>query len=444
MSAGWSVSSVAELVEILDSRRIPVNAEERSQRFGDVPYFGATGQVGWIDDFLFDEELILLGEDGAPFLEPHKPKAYVVRGRSWVNNHAHVLRVLGDIPAQFVVHQLNILNYQPYVTGSTRLKLPQAPMRTIPLLVAPLAEQRRIVAALEEHLSELDAAVAGLERARASTRQLRSSMLRTAFDWSGASGETQESPDEWGPTVPAHWKWIAIEDLSELVEYGTSAKTGEDEAGIPVLRMGNIVEGRLEWDSLKFLPANHSEFPKLLLQDGDLLFNRTNSPELVGKCAVYRDRGTVASFASYLLRIRLKFGVLPDLVASYINSMFGRAWVGRVVTQQVGQANVNGSKLRALRIPIPPLAEQQAIVSRLEELSELSRRTERELEHQLLRAARLRQSILKAAFEGTLVPQDPNDEPASVLLERIRAEQSAASAMPKRIRRATTATKSRR
>src|SRR5437762_9259028 len=83
---------LGEVVDILDSRRIPVNSDERAKRVGDVPYYGATGQVGWIDDCIFDEELVLLGEDGAPFLDHTKPKAYMIRGKSWVNNHAHVLR----------------------------------------------------------------------------------------------------------------------------------------------------------------------------------------------------------------------------------------------------------------------------------------------------------------------------------------------------------------
>jgi type I restriction enzyme S subunit len=89
---GWVSAELGDLVEVLDRFRVPVNAEERAGRQGKIPYYGATGQVGWIDNFLFDEELVLLGEDGAPFLDPQKPKAYTIRGKSWVNNHAHVLR----------------------------------------------------------------------------------------------------------------------------------------------------------------------------------------------------------------------------------------------------------------------------------------------------------------------------------------------------------------
>ena len=100
---GWVWTTIGQVAEILDSKRIPVNASDREARIADkssnelYPYYGATGQVGWIDDYLFDEELVLLGEDGAPFLQALKDKAYTIHGKSWVNNHAHVLRAIAAL-----------------------------------------------------------------------------------------------------------------------------------------------------------------------------------------------------------------------------------------------------------------------------------------------------------------------------------------------------------
>jgi type I restriction enzyme S subunit len=186
---------------------------------------------------------------------------------------------------------------------------------------------------------------------------------------------------------------------------------------------------------LKYLSASHDEFPDLLLQDGDVLFNRTNSPELVGKTAVYRDTGCPTSFASYLIRLRT-FGVyLPELLAAYINSPFGREWVAGAASQQVGQANVNGSKLKGLGVPLMPMPEQlrlwALIKSAFVEIDRLV--AEAAAARRLL--GRLDQAILAKASRGELVPQDPNDEPANVLLERIRAERAAAP-KPRRGRRA--------
>ncbi|CAM0998865.1 Type I restriction modification DNA specificity domain-containing protein [Rhodanobacter sp. Root179] len=230
------------------------------------------------------------------------------------------------------------------------------------------------------------------------------------------------APDTIDPHhLPHGWAWATVGQLSLEQRYGSSAKTGESADGVPVLRMGNIQDGELELSRLKYLPQEHHEFPDLFLEDGELLFNRTNSPELVGKTAVYRSQVTPCSYASYLISVKLSPRCLPEFVAAYINSVHGRHWIKSVVTQQVGQANVNGSKLAALAVPLPPEDEQREIVKQL--LDQLGSATEQaaEIERSLMQSAAQRKNILKAAFAGQLVPQDPNDEPASVLLERIRA-----------------------
>src|SRR3954454_12833477 len=171
LPSGWTSAPLGEVVEILDSRRIPVNATERETRLGDIPYYGATGQVGWIDDFLFDDEIVLLGEDGAPFLDHSKPKAYLVSGKSWVNNHAHVLVGKPGLLNGFLLYQLNTVDYGRYVSGTTRLKLPQGPMKQIELKLAPAGEQNRIVAEIEKQFTRLDAATTALKRVQANLKR---------------------------------------------------------------------------------------------------------------------------------------------------------------------------------------------------------------------------------------------------------------------------------
>jgi type I restriction enzyme S subunit len=204
--------------------------------------------------------------------------------------------------------------------------------------------------------------------------------------------------------------------MTGLVQYGSSAKTSESLAkGVPVLRMGNIFEGRLDYAKLKYLPASHNEFPELLLNDGDVLFNRTNSAELVGKTAVYYDPGHRTSFASYLIRVRV-VGYLPELLSAYINSEIGRQWVRSVVNQQVGQANVNGTKLRELGVPLMPVDEQKQIWSRIKDaftrIEHISRETTRAAE--LLE--RLDQATLDKAFLGELAgPRQAKDKSVTAL-----------------------------
>lgn len=227
------------------------------------------------------------------------------------------------------------------------------------------------------------------------------------------------------PNLPDTWTWIRIGDISEQIQYGTSEKAGEDPVGIPIIRMGNIQEGKLAFEKLKYMPKDFPDVDKFSLRDGDVLFNRTNSAELVGKTAVYKNYHPKAIFASYLIRIDVdKSFYNPDFLSYFINSTYGRKYIAAVVSQQVGQANVNGTKLASMTIPLPSIEEQAKIVEYVEHNISESAETEVNIERIQSHTDYLRQSILKHAFEGKLVPQDTNNEFASVLLERIKAEKS--------------------
>ena len=179
---GWKLDRLDAVVEVLDSKRKPINAKQREERPGTVPYYGATGQVGTIDEALFDEPLVLLGEDGVQFFDPDKPKAYEIDGPAWVNNHAHVLRPDEDkIPRRLLVHYLNQFDYRGSANGTTRLKLTQKAMNAIPIVLPPLEEQHQIVEILEGHLSRLDAAMAVADAVEERAGALRRSLLHAAF-----------------------------------------------------------------------------------------------------------------------------------------------------------------------------------------------------------------------------------------------------------------------
>ena len=480
---GWLWAILEDCTEILDGQRVPINVKEREKRIRGksmselYPYYGASGQVGWIDDYLFDDELVLLGEDGAPFLDFLKDKAYLTKGKSWVNNHAHVLRARTELMSnQLLCYYLNTYDYHNYVTGTTRLKLNQSMMRRISVPLPPLPEQQRIVAKIEELFTKLDAGVNELHKAQSQLKRYRQSVLKSAFEgklteaWRAEyqdeiepasvllervlterrkKWETEQleqmrakektpKDDKWKakykepvapdmielPKLPKGWTWATVEQLSTKIQYGSSKKTDADSNGVPVLRMGNIVDGKIVLNNLKYLPKEHNEFPELLLNKGDLLFNRTNSRELVGKTAVYTGIPNPCSFASYLIRVRFHPRIDSMIVAYYINSVYGKDWILSVVSQQAGQANVNGTKLKLLAVPMPPEKEQQILVEEVERHLSVADEVEKTITAELKRAEQLRQSILKKAFSGKLVPQDPNDEPASVLLERIKAEKS--------------------
>jgi type I restriction enzyme S subunit len=286
-------------------------------------------------------------------------------------------------------------------SGTTFAEVSKKRIQPFEVPLPPLNEQRRIVAAIEEHLSRLDAADASLEQARSRIDALARHTVAAAL-----SGD---------------WPLVRLKEVTESQIYGTSAKAGADSDGVPVLRMGNINGGRLDFTDLKYLPADHPDVAKLTLEPGDLLFNRTNSAELVGKSAVFTSHEHM-TFASYLIRVRLTDRCDPRWAALVINGPPGREYIASVRTQQVGQANVNGSKLAAMPIPLPSAAEQRRIVAEVEARLSALDALRASIQRAQRRSASLRAAVLAKAFRGELVPQDPADEPADALLARIRAE----------------------
>ena len=276
--------------------------------------------------------------------------------------------------------------------NSMGVNLPRVPTKYIlacPVPLPPLAEQQRIVARVEELLSEVDAGVTEVETALKRLKTYRQAVLHHFL-----------SNEE--------WEQVKLGSVVDMMQYGTSDKAEYDETGIPVLRMGNIQDGNLDFDNLKYFSPNYSEIEKYTLEEGDILFNRTNSAELVGKSAVFKTGHPQSIFASYLIRLKVKNDVYSSAFLNYyINSHFGRTFIKSVVSQNVGQANVNGTKLKGFNIPLPDLTTQNRIVQEIEARLSQANALEVTLRTELQRAGRLRQSVLKQAFMGKLIPSSP-------------------------------------
>lgn len=161
---GWSICRLSDVIYLFDNKRQPIKAEDRAKRIKGkeilYPYYGATGFAGYIDDFLIDGKFILLGEDGAPFLDKYAEKAYTVEGKIWVNNHAHVLQPKIDF--DYLKIYLNAFDYYGIAKGTTRLKLTQGDMNQIPIWVPPLQEQMRISSKVQAIFTAIDTITAEL------------------------------------------------------------------------------------------------------------------------------------------------------------------------------------------------------------------------------------------------------------------------------------------
>ena len=480
---GWATTTMGEVSSIVGGGT-PRTSEPDNFEGGEIPWITPADLSGYGSKSIsrgarnitakgLKGSSARLLPGGAVLLSTRAPIGYVaVASQPVATNQGFKSFVLANgLDSSFVYHYLLSARQllESLGGGTTFKELSGADAATIPLPLPPLAEQRRIVAEIEKQFTRLDASVAALKRAQAKLKRYRTSILKAACegklvpteaelarhegrDYESADQllerilaerrkrwETQENrrgkykeavaPDTADLSeLPKGWVWVTVGQLSSRIEYGTSTKASAVPSGIPVLRMGNIQDGELNFSDLKYLEGDHPETQKTMLGHGELLFNRTNSAELVGKSAVYKSWHPKACFASYLIRVSFLSDTSSDYVCTFINSQHGRAYIAQVRNQQVGQANVNGTKLAAMPIPLPPVAEQHRIVSEMERRLSVIQQAEGTVEANLTRAERLRQSILKQAFSGKLVPQDPSDEPASELLERIRERREAAQA----------------
>ena len=365
--------------------------------------------------------------------------------------------------------------------GTTVHSIEMPHLSTFEIPIAPTNEQHRIVDRIEVLFDEIDRGVESLHDAKKAIELYRQSLLKSAFegrltaDWRAKNPDKLECPDallgrireqrkdcykaallDWEralgkwrekggkgkrpvkpkapkryttdhsdlalPHLPYGWAWSHLGCSSTGPEYGTAAKSSP-QGDVPVVRMGNIQNGRIDWADLVYT-SDTDEIARYSLQHGDVLFNRTNSPELVGKTAIYRGERS-ALFAGYLVRVnQIDQLVSGPYVAHFLNSPLAREHGKSVKTDGVNQSNINGTKLQEYPFPFCSPDEQAKIVRILDARLEAAEALDKEIDANLARADALRQSILKKAFAGKLVPQDPDDEPAQALLARIRASHS--------------------
>ena len=351
-------------------------------------------------------------------------------------------------------------------------------------VLPPLPEQHRIVTRIEELFSDLDKGVKCLKTARDQLKVYRQAVLKHAFEgkltakWREANKDKLEKPEqllarikqqrmvrygrqfaEWKtavktweesgksekrptrlrkpremsqpslaeteplPSLPEGWSYLRLGLVVDEPKYGTSKRCDYDYKGTGVLRIPNVVRGVVDASDLKGAHFEEDEKRTYSLRKGDILVIRSNgSISIVGKCALISEAEQQYLYAGYLIRVcSIPAEVLPKYLAILLSSHLLRTQIERKAKSTSGVNNINSNEIQSLIVPLCSPSEQQAVVEGLSAgLSEIDA-IEAEIDDQLIKVDALRQSILKTAFAGQLVVQDPNDEPASVLLDRITA-----------------------
>ena len=381
---GWREVRLGDMADVLDARRIPLNAEDRSKMPGEYPYYGANGVIDFIDRWIFDEDddLVLLAEDGGHFDEfRNRPIAFRVEGKCWVNNHAHVLKATTCTVGGFLFHSLVNKDIRLYINGTTRSKLTQADLLQVEVSLPPLPVQRAIAAVLDS----IDDAIDHTDAAIAATEQLRDSLLHELLT-RGVPGWHSAWKDVPGVgTMPANWDMVRLGDVAEIVmgQSPPGGKCNRVEDGVPLLN------GPTEFGPYYPTPVQWTTDPKKGAGVGDILFcvrgatagrmNWSDRDYAIGRgIASLKHKGGPAyqSFLRAVIDFRL-----AELLTVVTGSTF---------------PNLSYDQITQLRVPRVHSPEQQAIADTLEGIDRVL--VQRRLERDALRS--LKDSTADALLTG--------------------------------------------
>jgi type I restriction enzyme, S subunit len=363
----WGVERLKYSSNCLDAQRIPLNSEQRAVMQGEYPYWGANCIIDYVNEWLFNEELVLLGEDGAPFFDPTKEVAFFVFGKIWVNNHAHILRPKKDIKARFLAYSLNMVDYRAFIDGSTRDKLTQNDMNNIAIQQPPISEQHSITTFLDIETAKINTLIAKKERLIELLHEKRAALISHAVT-KGLDPivPMKDSGVEWLGEIPKHWEARQFKRVAEI-SYGLTLELDRTETeGTYIISLPNVTkEGQLLLNDVPLTPLTFEEKKKLLLRKGDLLFNwRNGSSDHVGKTAYFDGDGEY-THVSFLLRIRFDSTKYDSrYYQMFLNNLRNTEFFSSA-KHRVNKT-YNQTELRRLEVMVPPFEEQRMIAAYLD------------------------------------------------------------------------------
>ena len=332
-----------EVCEILDSRRVPITAKNR--KTGIYPYYGANGLQDYVAEYIFDDELVLLAEDGGNFGSKERPIAYRVSGKCWVNNHAHVLKAKPLVNTDYLCYALMFYDTEGLVNGATRQKLTQTAMRQMMIPYRNMTEQLQIADEINQVIRLIDK--------RKEELSLLDQLVKSRFI------EMFGDPEK----NPFGWDMSTIGVLISSCEAGWSGNGSQREkkdGEIAVLKVSAVTKGYFIPDECKVLDDQSNIKKYVFPQEGDLLFSRANTREMVGATAVITQNYPEYILPDKLWRIRFVDATNVWYMKYILSSKSIRAIFASVSTGTSGSMfNVSMEKFKSIAVPLPPLELQE-------------------------------------------------------------------------------------
>ena len=351
---GWRYNSIAECCEILDSQRIPLNSEERSKRLGEYPYYGANGIQGYIDDFIFDGDAILVAEDGGNFDQyAERPIAQWVTGKYWVNNHAHILRAKENDLDKWIFYSLVHKNILKFINGGTRAKLNQSDLREIQISLPPLPEQKKIASIL----TSVDEVIETTQKQIDKLQDLKKATMNELL--TKGIGHTEFKDSELG-RIPKSW---GINQLGDYVKCqgGNAFPSSEfGKIGIPVVRISNIKNGLVDLSGCVHF-SESEQFKRFIVFEGEILLAMSGAT--TGKIGVYK-----AKSPAYLNQRVGRFRIedKKNVDSAFLNHLVqSEIFADATLRDAIGgaQPNISSSQVESVIYAFPTLSEQKVIAS---------------------------------------------------------------------------------
>ena len=375
----WPASSLKRFGSLLGGSGFPIDEQGFSEEEMELPFFKVKDLAGTLtltetNNYISRETAIRLGAT----IFPKNTIVFAKVGAALLLNRFRVLGCEGCLDNNMMAlllkkpHEvgffLHLLNASDLSSNFNQGPVPSVNTRQVGALrvtVPPPFEQKRIAPYLDASCAAIDAAVSAKRRQLDTLEALRKSIIQRAVTFGiEANPKLRQVNSDWIREVPSHWDVCRVKRVVARMDYGIGVSTG-DEGRYPVLKMGNVQDGEIQFAKLDFIDEVDDN---LILERGDLLYNRTNSPDQVGKAAIFRkSRADAITFASYLVRLRVNHRVNAWYLNYVLNSSGFLAFARRLAVPSVQQSNLNSTRYAQMFIPLPPIEEQKAILSFLNE-----------------------------------------------------------------------------